>query len=139
MRITSICPQWRREGLKAGGDRSKCEKSRKCLLRQMTITFFGKFSIFCPKFSGEVPTEDLFFCSPCWFFRFPGEFPGNFCPKIGENDLLHFRKKTSKREKAYPKMGEGIPQNGRKFSQNFQKQGEVYPPRSRRHCLSLSE
>jgi len=48
---------------------------------------------------------------------------------MGENDLLHFRKKTSKREKAYPKMGE----NPVKI---FKSRGGVpspKPPRSRRH------
>ncbi len=93
--------QWRREGVKAGegGDRSKWEEGRKCLLHRMPITFFGKFSIFCPKFSGEVPTEDFFFSSS-WFFSFLGGFPVKFCPKIRENELLHFRKQTPKREKA---------------------------------------
>jgi hypothetical protein len=69
----------------------------------MSITLFGQFSIFCPKFSSEVPTEDLFFALHPGF---SGGFPGNFCPKIGENDLLHFRKQTPKRETAYLKMGE---------------------------------
>jgi len=35
---------------------------------------------------------------------------------MGENDLVHFRKQTPKREKAYPKMGENS-------VKNFQNQG----------------
>ena len=92
----------------------------------MSITFFGKFSIFCLKFSGEVPVEDLFFFgSPAGFFR---RISSSFSPKIGENDLLHLRKNIPKREKAYHKMGETIPQNGRKSHQNFLKQGGLPPP-----------
>jgi hypothetical protein len=44
----------------------------------MSITFFGKFSIFCPKFSGEVPTEDLFFAIHAGFSVFQEDFPVTF-------------------------------------------------------------
>ncbi len=95
--------------------------------------FFRKIFYLLPKFS-DVKTFFFFFCSPSWFFRFSGGFPGNFCPKIGENGpkigendpkigendpkwekmtLSTFgkkpqngRKPTPKWEKAYPKMGE---------------------------------
>jgi len=41
----------------------------------MSITFSGNFSILCLKFSAEVPTQDPFFCSPCWLVSFPGGYP----------------------------------------------------------------
>jgi hypothetical protein len=73
------CEQWRREQVKAGeGDRSKWEKGRKCLLHRMSITLFGQFSIFCPKFSSEVPTEDLFLL---FILVFQEDFPVTFAPK----------------------------------------------------------
>ncbi len=116
----SSVKQWRREGVKAGGgDRSKWEKGRKCLLQWISITFFGKFSIFCPNFQTRYRLKTFFlFYSPSWFFRRSGGFPVNFCPRVGENDLLHFRKKTPKWEKIHSK---------------FSKAGRFTAPRSRRH------
>ncbi len=92
-----------RRGESRGGRPVKMGERAKIFAPSNVHYFFRKIFYLLPKFSDDVPTEDLFFALHPGF---SGGFPGNFCPKIGENDLLHFWKQTPKREKAYLKMGE---------------------------------
>jgi hypothetical protein len=65
----------------------------------MSITFFGKFSIFCPNF----PTEDLFFALHPGFSGFQEDFPVTFAPKWEKMTFSTFGRKPQNGRKPTPK------------------------------------
>jgi len=117
-----------RRGESRGERQVKTGERPKMFPPSVSITFFGKFSIFCNKFSDEVSTENLFFAFHACFSVFQEDFPVTFAPK--------WKKMTFSTLGSKPRNGRKHTLKWEKRKSKFSKVGGYPPPPlppSRRH------